>query len=175
MRPVKCCPVAREPEAARSPKFALYRETLRATGYDVDRIVIAAAEFATMPAPPIQLLADRAWKPAAPRVAFLRHDGIYLVRCGFQANQTLGRDRAPSRWSVPSPGSRTCREDHAPTHRPQMSSGRLFLDRVARQQSPSPLHRHAQVNTDGLRTPRKGDISTLRNRVTFLLCVDTSA
>jgi hypothetical protein len=28
-----------------------------------------------------------------------------------------------------------------------MSSGRLFLDRVARQQSPSPLHRHCQNKT----------------------------
>jgi hypothetical protein len=44
--------------------------------------------------------------------------------------QTPGRDRAASRRSAPSPGSRTRREDHVPTHRPQMSSGRLFLDRV---------------------------------------------
>ena len=75
--------------------------------------------------------------------AFLRHGGIYLVRCGFQfktKNQTLGWGRAASRWSAPSPGSRTCREDHAPSHRPQMSSGRLILDRVARQHCPSPLH-----------------------------------
>ena len=72
--------------------------------------------------------------------AFLRHVGIYLFRCGFKTktkNQTLGWGRAASRWSVPSPGSRTCREDHAPSHRPQMSSGRLFLDRVARQHCPS--------------------------------------
>ena len=77
-------------------------------------------------------------------------------------NQTLGWGRAASRWSAPSPGSRTCREDHAPSHRPQMSSGRLFLDRVARQQSPSLLHRHAQTTTHP--SPRPG-----KNR-TFLLC-----
>jgi hypothetical protein len=59
-------------------------------------------------------------------------------------NQTLGRNRATSRRSAPSPGSRTCREGHAPSHRPQMSSGRLFLDRVGRHQSPSPLRRHPQ-------------------------------
>ena len=76
-------------------------------------------------------------------------------------NQTLGRGRAASRWSAPSPGSRTCREDHAPSHRPQMSSGRLFLDRVARQQSPSPLHRHPQINMYSQETQAKGDISTL--------------
>lgn len=34
--------------------------------------------------------------------AFLRHVGIYLVRCGFKTktkNQTLGWGRAASRWS----------------------------------------------------------------------------
>ena len=97
--------------------------------------------------------------------AFLRHGGIYLVRCGFKTkpqNQTLGWDRAASRWSAPSPGSRTCREDHAPSHRPQMSSGRLFLDRVARQHCPSPLHRHAQTITHPHPARRKQDISTLQ-------------
>src|SRR5580693_6375735 len=62
-------------------------------------------------------------------------------------NQTPGRDRAASRWSAPGPGRRTRREDHVPSHRPQMSSGRLFLDRVARQQCPSPLHRHPDRKT----------------------------
>ena len=97
--------------------------------------------------------------------AFLRHVGIYLVRCGFKIktqNQTLGWGRAASRWSAPSPGSRTCREDHAPSHRPQMSSGRLFLDRVARQHCPSPLHRHAQTTTPPRTTRQKPDISILQ-------------
>jgi hypothetical protein len=86
----------------------------------------------------------------------------------FQSqNQTLGRDRAASRWSAPSPGSRTCREDHAPSHRPQMSSGRLFLDRVARQQSPSPLHRHPQTNMHSQQAQAKDDISTLPERRHF--------
>ena len=76
-------------------------------------------------------------------------------------NQTLGRDRAASRRSAPSPGSRTRREEHAPSHRPQMSSGRLFLDRVARQQSPSLLHRQPQHNTHSSGDRAKGDISTL--------------
>jgi len=93
--------------------------------------------------------------------AFLRHVGIYLVRCGFKI-QTLGWGRAASRWSAPSPGSRTCREDHAPSHRPQMSSDRLFLDRVARQHCPSPLHRHAQTITPPLPARPIPDISTLQ-------------
>jgi hypothetical protein len=76
--------------------------------------------------------------------------------------QTLGWDRAASRRSAPGPGSRTRREDHAPSHRPQMSSGRLFLDRVARQHCPSPLHRHAQTTTHPLPARPKPDISTLQ-------------
>ena len=71
-------------------------------------------------------------------------------------NQNPGRDHTASRWSAPSPGQRTCREDHALSHRPQMSSGRLFLDRVGRHQSPSPL---------------TGTSSFARN-TTFLLCLD---
>jgi hypothetical protein len=77
------------------------------------------------------------------------------------SNQTPGRDRAASRQSAPSPGSRTCREDHALSHRPQMSSDRLFLDRVGRHQSPSPLHRHEQINTHSRKAPAQNDISTL--------------
>ena len=82
-------------------------------------------------------------------------------------NQTPGQDRTASRWSALSPGRRTRREDHALTHRPQMSSGRLFLERVARQQSPSPLHRHTQLNTHPAQARAKGDISTLPGRGHF--------
>jgi hypothetical protein len=60
----------------------------------------------------------------------------------------------------------------APCSSSAMSSDRLFLDRVARQQSPSPLHRHPQTNTHFSRTRKKGDISTLPGRGTFLLCLD---
>jgi hypothetical protein len=42
------------------------------------------------------------------------------------------------------------------------SSDRLFLDRVGRHQSPSPLHRHGQTNTTSLQPPSKQDISTLQ-------------
>jgi len=76
-------------------------------------------------------------------------------------NQTPGRSRAASRRSAPSPGSRTRREDRAPSHRPQMSSGRLFLDRVARQQGPSPLPRQPEHNTPSTNSQAQGDISTL--------------
>ena len=84
-------------------------------------------------------------------------------------NQTLGWEPTASRWSAPSPGKRTRREDHALSHRPQMSSDRLFLDRVARQHCPTPLHRHTQINTHSAEAKEKGtslfcpegDISTL--------------
>jgi hypothetical protein len=50
----------------------------------------------------------------------------------------------------------------APYPSSTMSSGRLFLDRVARQHCPSPLHRHGQNNTRLLPSPAKPDISTLQ-------------
>jgi hypothetical protein len=42
-----------------------------------------------------------------------------------------------------------------------MSSDRLFLDRVARQHCPSPLHRHTQINMHSSDNLAGGDISTL--------------
>ena len=82
------------------------------------------------------------------------------VRCGSERTKSEAGPTA-SRWLAPGPDKRTRREDHAPSHRPQMSSGRLFLDRVARQQSPSPLHQHPQINTHSSDTQAKDDISTL--------------
>ena len=80
-----------------------------------------------------------------PQYAFLKACRNLSGPMGFpKQNQTLGWEPTTSRWSAPGPGKRTRREDHALSHRPQMSSGRLFLDRVGRHQSPSPLHRHIQ-------------------------------
>jgi len=75
----------------------------------------------------------------------------------------------------PSPGKRTRREDHALSHRPQMSSGRLFLDRVARQHCPSPLHRHTQINMHSRQPWAKGDISTLPARGHFYFALTKKA
>jgi hypothetical protein len=71
---------------------------------------------------------------------FLRHRGIYRPDVGEGENQeSLGRGAA-SRWS--DPGQAKERDGRsAPCSSFAMSSGRLILDRVARQQSPSPLHR----------------------------------
>src|SRR5262249_23984173 len=71
-----------------------------------------------------------------------------------------------SRWSAPTQveerdGRSTLFSSFA------MSSGRLFLDRVARQHCPSPLHRHTQINMQFLNARAKGDISTLPGRGHF--------
>ena len=135
--------------------------------------LIVRGEFATIPSSPLDSRSIK--NTEAPQYAFWRHGGIYLVRWGFpKQNQILGQDRAASRRSAPSPGKRTRREDHVLSHRPQMSSGRLFLDRVARQQSPSLLHRHPQINMHFPEPRGKGDISTLLGKGTFLLCLDTA-
>ena len=93
-------------------------------------------------------------------------DGVSKTKNKIKTNP-LGRDHTASRWSAPHPGKRTRREDRAPSHRPQMSSDRLFLDRVARQHCPSPLHRHTQNNTHPAEAQANGDISTLRGRGHF--------
>ena len=108
----------------------------------------------------------------ASRMRFSRHGGIYLVRWGLNfknqsQNHILSRDHTASRWSAPSSGQRTRREEHALSHRPQMSSGRLFLDRVGRHQSPSPLRRQAQTTTQARRAHSKPELSTLPGSGTF--------
>jgi len=76
------------------------------------------------------------------------------------------RWRASLSWSyhlpqaTPDPSPRTCREDRALLI-VRMSSGRLFLDRGARQHCPSPLHRRTQNNMHFPAARAKGDISTL--------------
>src|SRR5579862_3432963 len=68
--------------------------------------------------------------------------------------------------ATPHPGSRTRQEERVLLI-VQMSSDRLFLDRVGRHQSPSPLHRHTQINMHFSQATAKGDILTLRARGHF--------
>src|SRR5215471_18341096 len=100
------------------------------------------------------------------RMRFFRHTESIWSDVGLNFF-TLGWGRAASRWSAPSPGTRTPREEGVLPHRPQMSSGRLFLDRAGRHQSPSPLHRPAQINMRSSRYREKDDISTLHRRRHF--------
>ncbi len=72
--------------------------------------------FATIPSAPLPLGSDPI-NTEAPQYAFSRHGGIYrsdVVQNQKQnQNQIPGREPTASRWSAPSPGKRTRREDHA--------------------------------------------------------------
>ena len=88
------------------------------------------------------------------------------VRCGQNSTKPwggtvpppVGRPRAQVKERV----GRT-----TPFSSSAMSSDRLFLDRVARQHRPSPLHRHEQNNMHSSIAWDKGDISTLPARGHF--------
>ena len=105
-----------EEEVARSRKFALNRETLRTTGTGKPGIIFRQREFATIPSPPPLLTASKN-NTEGPQYAFSRKGGIYrsdvVPNQNQSQNQNLGRRPTASRWSAPSPGKRTRREDHA--------------------------------------------------------------
>src|SRR6185436_11968715 len=120
---------------------------------------LVKGEFATIPSPPLRSVARNT---EGPQYAFSKAWRNLSGPMGLaKAKPNPGTGPTASRWLAPSPGKRTRREEHAPSHRPQMSSGRLFLDRVGRHQSPSPLHRHEPSNIHSSETQAKGDISTL--------------
>ena len=88
-------------------------------------------------------------------------------------NQIPGRDQTASRWSAPSPGKRTRREEHALSHRPQMSSGRLFLD--SGWSPPEPVSA-SPARTDYHALPAchlKTGTFYFAGKRNFLLCLDT--
>src|ERR1044072_2754252 len=127
-------------------KGALFRETLQATGFHVGRIVIATAGFAPMP-PSALPGYPGGIIPTAIGMRFRRHGGIYrsdVVQVKTKTKPWVG--------TVPPPAGRPRAQVKERAGRitlfssSAMSSGRLFLDRVGRHQSPSPLHRHAQDN-----------------------------
>jgi hypothetical protein len=107
--------------------------------------------------------AERFKKTRALVMRFFRHGGIYrsdvsshLINLGPGSRFTVGSG----------PGYRT-RRKNTPCPSSAMSSGRLFLDRVARQHCPSPLHRHTQINMHFAEAQGKGDISILPGRGHF--------
>ena len=92
-----------------------------------------------------------------PAVRFLRHGGIYrsdVFNPSFKPGPAY-------RFPVGSGPSHKARRKKTRLPIVATSSGRLFLDRVGRHQSPSPLHRHPQFNMHFSQAPAKGDISTL--------------
>ena len=93
-----------------------------------------------------------------PRRAFFKAWQNLSVRCGAKTKPEPGP--TASRRSAPAQiEERVGRTTFFSSS--TMSSGRLFLDRVGRHQSPSPLHRHTQDNMRFRKAPAKGDISTL--------------
>ena len=120
-------------------KGAHNRETLQTTGRTT-RIVIVPREFAPIPHAPAGLRI-----PMAIRMRFLRHGGIYR-------SDVVQVKTKPWGGTVPPPDGRPRAQVKERVGRTtlfsssSMSSGRLFLDRVARQHCPSPLRRHGQNN-----------------------------
>ena len=99
------------------------------------------------------LLGERTLRFRGMAESFAPVGGSNRVKPGAGYRLPLVGPRAP----VQGRDGRNC----APYSPSAMSSGRLFLDRVARQQSPSPLHRQPQNNTYSSEVRSKRDISTL--------------
>jgi len=103
----------------------------------------------------------------APNMRFSRDGGIYHPGVVFNLKTK------PWGGAVPPPAGRPRAQVKeragriAPSSPFVMSSGRLILDRVGRHQSPSPLHRHTQINMMFSKPQAKGDISTLPGRGHF--------
>src|SRR5947207_11693919 len=83
-----------------------------------------------------------------PSLRFLRHGGISRSDVVIKTMVTW-RGEPPPVGRPPIPVKGRDGREYAPCSSASsaMSSGRLFLDRGARQQCPSPLHRHAHPKT----------------------------
>jgi len=111
--------------------------------------------------------------PAAPSPRQPGIEGIPGMRfsgmtesIGPMSSQNKNQTNLRARYRLPLVGPRAPVQGRdgrsAPYPSSTMSSGRLFLDRVARQHRPSPLHRHGQNNTHPIPAPAEQDISTLQ-------------
>ncbi len=105
----------------------------------------------------------------APRTAFSEACRIYQSDKETHYFPNLDWELLPPAGG-PHPSPRARREDHTLPIVP-MSSDRLFLDRVGRHQSPSPLRRHAQTTTHFPRGTLKPELSTLLGSGTFYLAL----
>ena len=110
-----------------------------------------------------------------PGVRFSRHaESIGPMSCQKQNHLNLG----PS-CRLPLVGARAPVKERdgrsASCSSSAMSSDRLFLDRVARQHGPSPLHRHGQNNMHPLPAWLKPDISTLQGIGHFYFALTSAA
>lgn len=121
-----------------------------------------SGEFATMPSRPLPFGAPVTHQ--APRYAFFRHGGIYRSDVVGKPKPSKPEGGEPPPVGRPPASVKDATEGARLGSSSAMSSGRLFLDRVARQQSPSPLHRHPQINMHLPKARDKGGVSTLPER-----------
>ena len=111
---------------------------------------------------PLGASATPHWQPlVCTTQAFLRHGGIYRSDVPFGSAKPGGGHRLPLVGPEPQSQSATGGTTTLCCSSSAMSSGRLILDRVARQHCPSPLHRHQQLITAIPNSLTKHDISTL--------------
>jgi hypothetical protein len=149
--------------SGRQAKDALYRETLQTTGRTT-RIFnrpkrVCVDHPSVHSATRTETRRERAHYPSSRGPSSLRFSGMAESFGPMWSKPGAGVPPPVGRSPEPSPKGRDGR--NAPYPSSAMSSGRLFLDRVARQQSPSPLHRHPQINMHSSDARAKGDISTL--------------
>src|SRR5579884_1553220 len=95
---------------ARSRKFALYGEMLRATGRSAGGFLARSAAFATIPSPPLDSRSNQYW---APSMRFPRHGGIYRSDVGLPEPNPEPRPNRLPPGATPTQNQRTRREDHA--------------------------------------------------------------
>jgi len=163
----------------RQVKVAPYRETLQTTGMTTrilnrpKRVCIDHQSVTSVTRD--QARRERAHYPTSPMAlqrAFIRHGGIFRPDVVSKQKPSQSQNPLKPGAGVPPParhpGPVQGRDGRsAPYPSFTMSSGRLFLDRVARQHCPSPLHRHEQINMHFSETRGKEDISTLPGRGHF--------
>jgi len=108
------------------------------------------------------------------RRAFFKASRNLSVRCGCKTKTNPEPRPTASRRSAPTQvEERVGRTALFPSS--AMSSGRLFLDRVGRHQSSSPLRRHTQISTHSSTRQGKGDTSTLPARGHFYFALTVPA
>src|ERR1700676_2542491 len=162
---------------SRQVKDAQYRETLQTTGITT-RILNRPKRVCVDHQSVTSVTRDRARRERAHyptsrgpfNRAFMRHGGIF--RPDVVSKQKPKSNPLKPGAGVPPPARHPGPVQggdgrNAPYPSFTMSSDRLFLDRIARQHCPSPLHRQPQINMRFSKPQVKGDISTLPGRGHF--------
>src|SRR4029077_20489371 len=147
------------PGVPRSDGGACFHRTLPGAGIQPEALALDAGLPATGRIRTAVAHASTIGASMRHSMRFFRHDGIYRSDVGNQPLKPGEGYRLPLVGPEPQSKDETGGTT-APCSSSEMSSGRLFLDRVARQHCPSPLHRHGQTNTHPRPASSKQDIST---------------